>query len=126
MADSKNGTAALAYAARLNWKVFPCYSVGENRVCSCGDMACNSPGKHPRAENGFKAATTDEGIIRQWWTQGPDANIGVATGAASGFDVLDVDPRHGGNESLEDLEGTTGHSGTTDWRRWPAHSVQAP
>jgi putative DNA primase/helicase len=39
-----------------------------------------------------------------WWRQWPDANIGVATGAPSGLLVLDVDPRHGGDEALRDLE----------------------
>jgi hypothetical protein len=29
---------------------------------------------------GFKDATRDENIIREWWTQKPDANIGLAMG----------------------------------------------
>ena len=32
-----------------------------------------------------------------------DANIGLATGSASGFFVLDIDPRHGGKESFQKL-----------------------
>jgi putative DNA primase/helicase len=50
-----------------------------------------------------KDATTDEATIRQWWQQWPDANSGIATGAVSGLVVLDVDPRHGGEESLQQL-----------------------
>jgi hypothetical protein len=51
-----------------------------------------------------KDATTEATTIRAWWTVHPDANVGIATGAASGLVVLDVDPRHGGNESLAALE----------------------
>ena len=68
--------------------------------CSCGDPGCEQIGKHPRTKHGFFDGTTDETIIRQWWTQWPDANIGLITGATSGFIVLDVDPRHGGDETL--------------------------
>jgi hypothetical protein len=42
------------------------------------------------APNGFKDATTDPERVKHWWTQYPDANIGV-----TGVDVLDVDkPKH--------------------------------
>ncbi len=34
----------------------------------------------------------------------PDANVGVCTGSRSGFVVVDVDRRHGGEESLKELE----------------------
>src|SRR5262249_15398402 len=43
------------------------------------------------------------------WTQWPEANIGIATGAISGLVVLDVDPRHGGDESLEQWKTRYGH-----------------
>jgi DNA-binding transcriptional ArsR family regulator len=48
-------------------------------------------------------ASADEAVIRAWWERWPDANLGVATGLASGLFVLDVDPAHGGDESLEIL-----------------------
>ena len=38
-------------------------------------------------------ATTDPDIIRAWWQQSSDNNIAVATGAASGIFVVDVDGR---------------------------------
>lgn len=47
--------------------------------------------KIPLTTNGFKNATTDPEQIKAWWTQYPDANIGIATGAISGFWVLDID-----------------------------------
>jgi hypothetical protein len=51
-----------------------------------------------------ESATTDEQTIHQWWTQTPDANIGIATGLDS-IIVLDVDIKGGkrGDNSLEKL-----------------------
>jgi hypothetical protein len=45
-----------------------------------------------------------EGEIDQWFGLWPDANIGIVTGAVSGLVVIDVDPKHGGDESLAHLE----------------------
>jgi hypothetical protein len=53
--------------------------------------------KAPACPLGFKAATSDPSEIRRLFN-GSGALIGVPTGEASGFDVLDVDPRHGGDE----------------------------
>jgi hypothetical protein len=95
------GWYALRYARR-GWPVFPLHSVEGSR-CTCGHPDCGSPGKHPRARNGLRDATVDPGQIGQWWQRWPTANVAVATGAASGFWALDVDPRHGGTEVLETL-----------------------
>jgi hypothetical protein len=47
--------------------------------------------KTPATEHGFKDATTDVAQIRTWWTKTPDANIGIATGKASGgLVVIDI------------------------------------
>lgn len=82
-------SVALDYASR-GWRVFPCHGWRDGR-CSCGNTECSGPGKRPYTSNGFKEATTDADQIRRWWKQWPDANIGVATGAASGLLVLDLD-----------------------------------
>ena len=97
----------MGYVKR-GWKVFPCHSFSEEGRCSCGDGGCGSPGKHPRTEHGHQDATTDEANINDWFSRWPAANLGVATGAISGFDVLDVDPRHGGDDSIKDLEAEHG------------------
>jgi hypothetical protein len=47
-------------------------------------------------------------VIAEWWRRWPEANIGLATGDSSGVDVLDVDPRHGGEDSLHDIEANHG------------------
>ena len=56
----------------------------------------------------IKQATTDEGTVREWWQRWPDANIGILAGRASGVLVVDIDNRHGGAESLEQLEAECG------------------
>jgi hypothetical protein len=53
---------------------------------------------------GVLDATTDQNQIRKWWDISRQANIGIACGAPSGFFVIDVDPRHGGDETLAELE----------------------
>jgi hypothetical protein len=59
--------------------------------------------KTPRTRRGFKDATTDEARIAEWWNKWPDANIGVPTGPASGLLAVDIDPRNGGDDSLDEL-----------------------
>lgn len=75
-------TAALGYAARG----IPVFPVRQNKA--------------PYTPRGFKDATCDGATIREWWRKWPDAGIGVPTGVASGWLVLDSDPRHGGDVSL--------------------------
>ncbi|MBM3565573.1 MAG: hypothetical protein FJX42_05615, partial [Alphaproteobacteria bacterium] len=75
-AQGKMLAAALNFA-RHNIPVFPC-----------------GPDKRPRTKHGFKDATTDERQIQLWWTQWPDAMIGIPTGATSGIIVIDIDVDH--------------------------------
>ena len=81
---------ALKYAA-LGFPVFPLHTVMTNGICSCGHRDCKSVGKHPRTLNGVKDASTEPEQIRKWWASWPDANIGLATGSASGYAILDID-----------------------------------
>ena len=97
------GLVALAYARR-GWPVLPLHTP-TSRGCSCGRGDCPSVGKHPRTRHGALDATTDDALVRHWWTVWPDANLGLRTGASgTGAFVLDVDPRHGGQASLAALE----------------------
>jgi hypothetical protein len=50
--------------------------------------------KKPACEHGFKDAGTDPDRIAYLWRNQPGPLIGVATGAVSGFDVLDIDLKH--------------------------------
>ena len=94
--------AAMDYARR-GLKIFPVYEPTADG-CSCGRDDCASPGKHPRTRQGFKDATDDLKQIEDWWTTYPNASIGLATGSINGFNVVDVDPRNGGDETLRQWE----------------------
>ncbi len=91
---------AKMYAAEWDFAVFPVHWIREDGLCSCGRDSCRSAGKHPLTPDGFKSATKNLGRIGAWWQKAPQANIGIATGRYSGIIVLDVDPRHGGFDSL--------------------------
>jgi hypothetical protein len=84
--------AALAYAEGFGFSVFP----------------CKARGKTPLTEHGFKDATRATAQIRKWWAQWPNANVAIATGATSGIVVLDIDPRHAGDDALEALQAEHG------------------
>jgi hypothetical protein len=71
--------AAEYYAITRRWPIFP----------------CKPGGKEPLVPKGVNAATTDAAQVRCWWRDYPNANIGLATGRASGLIVLDVDGEDG-------------------------------
>lgn len=93
---------ALALAAK-GWPVFPLHYMLGPGACSCRNSECSSQGKHPLTAQGFKDGSTEAATIRGWWRAEPAANIGLATGAASGLVVLDIDPRHKGDESFKQM-----------------------
>ena len=95
--------AALDYAQK-GWRVIPLHSIKANGKCSCGNDNCKSLGKHPRISEWEKAATKNTKAIENWFSNWPESNIGIVGGPDSGIAVLDVDPRHGGDESLRALE----------------------
>lgn len=69
--------AALAYAQRFGWCVFP--------------IKPGTKQPHPRfVRHGFKDATTDPAQIERWWAADPQAGVALAC-AASGLVVLDAD-----------------------------------
>jgi len=98
-------SSALWYAHR-GWPVVPIHGV-DDHGCTCGKPGCSSPGKHPLAKHGVSDATVDASVIQGWWQTWVGANVGIATGAP-GPVVLDIDPRHGGDEALEDLQSKHG------------------
>ena len=74
--------------AQKGWKIFPLI-----------------PGtKAPIHSGGFHNATDDLEQIIEWWTQTPNANIGVATGSMSDIWVLDIDvKKQNGVTSIKQL-----------------------
>jgi hypothetical protein len=99
---TSTGGAALIYARR-GWAVLACHDPASAGGCTCGRPACASPAKHPRTRRGLHEATTDQAAIAAWWRRWPNANVAVRTGAASRLVVVDIDPGHGGEESLAGL-----------------------
>lgn len=103
---------AALYLISRRAKIFPLHSMRRDSsrrlVCTCGNPACENAGKHPMAKlapRGVNNATMHEQTVRHWFTTAPFANVGLATGNTI---VLDVDPRHGGDASLEALEAQHG------------------
>ncbi len=88
---------AREYAAR-GWAVFPCKA------------GTKEPDKD-QVPNGHLEATTNAERITRWWTNRPNANIGIACGP-SGLVVVDVDVKEGadGRESWEALCQELGNS----------------
>lgn len=59
-----------------------------------GSKLAARPWKHWQAKRPAPA------LLRRWWRENPAYNCAVVTGRVSGLLVLDVDPRHGGLESI--------------------------
>jgi putative DNA primase/helicase len=94
---------ALRYAS-YGLPVVPMNPVRKGRCLCHKGITCERPGKHPKTAHGVKDATTNREQIVAWWTDYPDENVGIAPGRSAGIIVLDIDPRHGGNETLKALE----------------------
>lgn len=60
--------------------------------------------KIPWCKHGFKDASTDLAVIKKLFKNKKGANIGIRTGKESGIVVLDVDPQHGGDDTLKALK----------------------
>ena len=102
-AEGRLGPAASWYASN-GWSILPCYGIVGGR-CTCGGahVEPKDVGKHPSLPEWNKYATTDAETINQWWNKDPQMNIGVMC-KASGFFVIDIDPRSGGPDSFEKFE----------------------
>lgn len=116
--SSVNRELLLEYAAdliRRGIPVFPTHSVtqidGEWR-CTCGLPTgngtgfCNRPGKHPATRSGFYDASTSLQQVSLWFnTDHTVRNLAIATGQP--IIAIDVDPRHGGIDTLNAWESWT-------------------
>ena len=84
--------------AKRGFRVLPVQGIC-NGKCTCQDWrdkngkgVCATPGKHPRFRNWPERATTDAMKIEKWFSHDfKGSNVGIATGAASGIFVLDVE-----------------------------------
>jgi hypothetical protein len=92
--------AAHRYAG-FGWPVFPLWPTGHKIIDRRTGEVTIATGKTPATKHGFKDAHHDITRIDCWWGRNPTHNIGLATGHR--FDVIDVDPRHGGVPSFLEL-----------------------
>lgn len=76
MSENKGNflNAVLAYT-ELGYPVFP----------------CRPRSKKPLTDHGFLDASTDPEMIEQWWSENPQANIGIPT---EGLVVVDIDGKN--------------------------------
>lgn len=65
-----------------------------------------SGGKRPYLKDWNNQASHAPETVKRWWTENPQANIGLVTGEKNGIVVIDVDkgPDKHGDESLRSLE----------------------
>ena len=102
------GIAAVDYARRGYW-VFPVEPRGKKPL---GRLV----------PHGLNQASNDPEVVAAWWRAAPNANIGISCGPSK-LVVIDVDPRHGGDESIRDLmakypeldDTLTGETGGGGW-----------
>jgi len=105
--------AALWYAAR-GWRVLPLVPRAKVPLGRLAPHGCHE-------------ASTDVGVIRDWWASEPSANVGVATGVGSGVWVLDLDGQpgrdswaglvrqHGAAPTMGQRTGSGGAQGVYSW-----------
>ncbi|MFJ4962575.1 hypothetical protein EES43_14625 [Streptomyces sp. ADI96-02] len=81
--------AALTCATVWQWPVLPGAGMTPDGPrdergprCACLDPDCAVPGAHP-FDPGLLAATTDERMVRWWWTSRPAAPVMLATGGCA-------------------------------------------
>ncbi|MGO4751522.1 bifunctional DNA primase/polymerase [Streptomyces sp. 2MCAF27] len=100
--------AALTCATEWQWPVLPGVGLapgsGRSRECGCPQPDCAVPGGHP-FDPVLLAATTDQRMVRWWWTNRPTAPVLLATGgrgpcavslpAVAGMRALDAIERSG-------------------------------
>ncbi len=61
----------------------------------------------------FQSALASKADVIDWLRRWPDANVGIVTGSTSKLIVLDIDPQHGGEDSLGHIERRFGRLAAT-------------
>jgi hypothetical protein len=81
MSDTPPEIAALSYPDR-GLRIMACHwptPAELPQFCSCGDIACPTPARHPIGTFTTRDATTDLSQLARWWKANPAANIATVT-----------------------------------------------
>lgn len=89
MAQAAKGETAQRYLAR-GWSVLPLRSRDKRPLIAWEPLQTSRPSPEQ---------------VSSWFSRWPDANIGIVTGEISNLVVIDIDPTHGGDASLEKFSG---------------------
>jgi putative DNA primase/helicase len=95
---------AVNWYSSEDWQILPCHGISNGR-CTCGQSHLESKdiGKHPAINAWNRESTSDLDKVNSWWEINPEYNVGVNC-KTSGFFVIDIDPRSGGEDSFEKFE----------------------
>lgn len=101
---------AISYTEQ-GWPVFPCRAApSEYADPHTGELIVMGE-KTPLTVHGFRDATKIKRVIERWWSDWPDAAVGLPTGSPTGFFALDIDNKPGGANGfdwLSDMESEHG------------------
>jgi P4 family phage/plasmid primase-like protien len=95
---------ATAWYAANSWEILPCHGIVNGR-CTCGQshMESKDIGKHPAINAWNVESSSDIAKVSSWWETNGEYNVGVNC-KASGFLVIDIDPRSGGDIAYDKFE----------------------
>lgn len=104
MNDDNKLKAGASWYGSKGWKILPCHGLSETGTCTCGGKHTETKdiGKHPVIAEWQIKSTDDVQQIASWWSDGSPYNVAVNC-RPSGFFVIDIDPRSGGDESYAKL-----------------------
>jgi hypothetical protein len=95
---------ALYCLKEIGLAVVPMHSAKANGSCTCSNPKCRNVGKHP-LETGYydKALRTEEDVLSFFKENTKEVNLAALLDSKSDIIIVDVDPRNGGDTSLERL-----------------------
>lgn len=105
MSDPAEILAAAHDYRKRGWRVIQLHHVGGTmKMCGCERGGnCTSAGKHPINRKWQDSPVPSAADVEAMWEKRPKANVGLAVGEPGGFWILDIDPDHGGFESMQAL-----------------------
>lgn len=93
--------AAVDYAGRLGLPIFPLHEIVDGR-CGCGQSDCKAIGKHPIVKGWQNSIASVAAAEASWGGALGARGIGLVCGPRAGLFGLDVDRRHGGEQTVRD------------------------